>query len=154
MIYLVAPPESRRMSRVDKGVKLEFERDVLHKVDPIREDECPVDDPATCPVNEGDKTQGERTDVEMNDEKTDGDKTEDGDKIKEATNKDKKIWMEYADFCKCFRSENFTACSCVNTHTVYGLTLATPKSTPHCNFVIRFWSVGETLICNHSIESC
>ena len=142
------------MSRVDKGVKLDFERDVLHKGDPIREDECPVDDLPTCAVNEGDKTQGERTEGEMNDEKTDGDKTEDGDKIKEATNKDKKIWMEYADFCKCFRSENFTACSCVDTHTVYGLTLATPKSTLHCNFVIRFWFVDETLICNHSTESC
>lgn len=108
--YLAAPPESRRMSRVDKGVKIEAVRESLHKVDPIREDECPVVDLATCAINEGDKTPGEGTDGEMNDEKTEGDKTEDGDKTKEDSNKDKKIWMEYADFCKCFRLGNFTVC--------------------------------------------
>ncbi|XP_078372473.1 androglobin-like isoform X6 [Oculina patagonica] len=102
-LALKTPPESRRMSRVDKGVKVEIERESLHKVDIIREDECPVLDLPTCAVNEGDKTPGEATDGETTEEKTEGDKTEEGDKAKEDSNKEKKIWMEYADFCKCFR---------------------------------------------------
>lgn len=102
----VAPPESRRMSRVDKGVKLEIlERESLHKVEMIREDEGPVPDLPTSAINEGDKTPGEAMDGEMTVEKTEGDKIEEGDKAKEDSNKEKKIWMEYSDFCKCFRSE-------------------------------------------------
>lgn len=133
MTYLTAPPESRRMSRVDKGVRTETERESLHKVESIREDECAVVDLPTCAVNEGEKTPAEGTDGEMNDEKTEGDKTEDGDKTKEDSNKDKKIWMEYADFCKCFRSGNFTVCSCINSHTLlHGLTLVTPRIKLHC----------------------
>ena len=96
------------MSRVEKSAKVELERDSSHKVDTIREDEIPVLDlPST--TGDGDKTPGDGTDGEMNDEKTEGDKTEDGDKGKEENNKGKKIWMEYADFCKCFRSEKVVA---------------------------------------------
>ena len=128
MTYHAAPPESRRMSRVDKGVKIEAERESLFKVDIIREaDECPVVDLSTCAINDGDKTPGEGTDGEMNDEKTDGDKTEDSDKTKEDSNKEKKIWMEYTDFCKCFRSGNFTVCSCINSRTLHDLALITPR---------------------------
>ena len=113
------------MSRVDKGVRIEAERESLHRVELIREDECPVVDLPTCAVNEGDKTPGEGTDGEMNDEKTEGDKTEDGAKNKEDSNKDKKIWMEYADFCKCFRSGNYmyTVCSCIDSRTLCELTV-------------------------------
>lgn len=96
------PPETRRMSRVEKGVKIELERDSSHKVEAIRVDELPVLDlPGS--VAEGDKVPADGTDGETTDDKTEGDKTEDGDKVKENINKDKKIWMEYADFCKCFR---------------------------------------------------
>lgn len=124
------------MSRVDKGVKIEVERESWHKVDPIREDECPVLDLPTCAINEGDKTPGEGMDGEATNEKTEGDKTEDGDKIKEDSNKEKKIWVEYADFCKCFRSGNLPACTCVNTHTPHGLTLVIPGVK--ANVVIAF----------------
>ena len=113
------------MSRVDKGVKIEVERESLLKVDIIREaDECPVVDLATCAINEGDKTPWEGTDGEMNDDKTE---TEDTDKTKEDSNKDKKIWMEYTDFCKCFRSGNFTVCSRSNSCSLHGFTLITPR---------------------------
>lgn len=102
MAYLLAPPETRRMSRVEKGVKIELERDSSHKVEAIRVDELPVLDlPGS--VAEGDKVPADGTDGETTDDKTEGDKTEDGDKVKENNSKDKKIWMEYADFCKCFR---------------------------------------------------
>ena len=95
------------MSRVEKGVKVELERDSSHKVETIREDELPVLDlPGTAA--EGDKSPGDGTEGETTDDKTEGDKTEDGDKVKEECNKGKKIWMEYADFCKCFRSVNLT----------------------------------------------
>lgn len=107
MAYLLAPPETRRMSRVEKGVKIELERDSSHKVEAIRVDELPVLDlPGS--VAEGDKVPADGTDGETTDDKTEGDKTEDGDKVKENNSKDKKIWMEYADFCKCFRYVNLT----------------------------------------------
>ena len=91
------------MSRVEKAMKVELERESSHKVETIHEDEIPVLD---LPNNatEGDKNPGDGTDGEGNEERTEGEKTEDGDKAKEETNKEKKIWMEYADFCKCFRS--------------------------------------------------
>ena len=95
------------MSRVDKGVKVEIEKESLHKVETIREDECHVPDLPTCAINEGDKIPGEVIDGETTEEKTEGDKIEEGDKAKEDSNKEKKIWMEYTDFCKCFRSGKF-----------------------------------------------
>lgn len=91
------------MSRVEKGVKVELERESVHKVDTIREDEIPALDLPNASA-EGDKSPGDGTEGETNEEKTEGDKTEDGEKLKEECNKEKKIWMEYADFCKCFRS--------------------------------------------------
>ena len=108
MSYILAPPETRRISRVEKGVKVELERDSSHKVETIREDELPVLDlPGS--LADGDKTPGDGTEGETINDKTEGDKTEDGEKVKENNNKDKKIWMDYADFCKCFRSVDLTS---------------------------------------------
>ena len=107
-LHFTAPPESRRMSRIEKSAKVDLERDSSHKVDTIREDEIPVLDLPSA-TGEEDKTPGDGTDGEMNEEKTEGDKTEDGDKAKEENNKERKIWMEYADFCKCFRLEKSLA---------------------------------------------
>lgn len=90
------------MSRMEKGVKVELERESSHKVDTIREDEIPVLDLPTD-ATDGDKSPGDGADGEVNEDKTEGEKTEDGDKVKEECKREKKIWMEYGDFCKCFR---------------------------------------------------
>ena len=94
------------MSRVDKGVKVEIERESSHKVDTIREDEYPVLDLPTSAVSDGDKSPGEATDGETTEDKAEGDRAEEGEKAKEDSNKERKIWMEYTDFCISFRSEN------------------------------------------------
>lgn len=90
------------MSRVEKSTKVELEKDSSLKVETIRENEIPALDLPSALADE-DKTPGGGTDGEMNDEKTEGDKAEECDKVKDDNNKEKKIWMEYADFCKCFR---------------------------------------------------
>lgn len=90
------------MSRMEKGVKVELDRESSHKVDTIREDDIPVLDLPTD-ATDGDKSPGDGADGEVNEDKTEGEKTEDGDKVKEECKKEKKIWMEYGDFCKCFR---------------------------------------------------
>ncbi|XP_068698412.1 androglobin-like isoform X1 [Montipora foliosa] len=100
---LKTPPELRRVSRVEKTGKTDLERDSSHKVETILEDEIPSLDVPGSSFAEGDKTPGDATEREINDEKTEGDKTDEADKEKEESNKEKKIWMDYDDFCKCFR---------------------------------------------------
>lgn len=133
MIYFLVFLELRRMFRVDKGIRIEIERELLYKVEFIREDECVVVDFLICVVNEGEKILVEGIDGEMNDEKIEGDKIEDGDKIKEDSNKDKKIWMEYVDFCKCFRLGNFIVCFCINSYIFfYGFILVIFRIKLYC----------------------
>ena len=103
LLCFTAPPELRRVSRVEKTGKADLERDSSHKVETILEDEIPSLDVPGSSFAEGDKTPGDATEREINDEKTEGEKTDEADKEKEESNKEKKIWMDYDDFCKCFR---------------------------------------------------
>ena len=83
--------------------KLEVDKDSSHKVEIIHEDEVPVVD-LNGVVPEVEKTVGDGQDGEIVEAKADAEKAEEGDKTKEEQNKEKKIWLEYDDFCKCFRS--------------------------------------------------
>lgn len=99
------PPESRRVSRMEKSSKVDLDRESPIKGEVFREDEISaLDVPgANSVAAEGDKTPSDGLEREANDEKTDGDRADDADKKKEQANKEKKIWMDYGDFCKCFR---------------------------------------------------
>lgn len=91
------------MFRVEKIGKVDLERDFLYKVEIIFEDEILLFDVLGSFFVEGDKMLGDVIEWEINDEKMEGDKMDEGDKEKEELNKEKKIWMDYDDFCKCFR---------------------------------------------------
>ncbi|XP_015772196.1 PREDICTED: androglobin-like [Acropora digitifera] len=101
----LTPPESRRVSRMEKSSKVDLDRESPIKGEVFREDEISaLDVPGANSVAvEGDKTPSDGLEREANDEKTDGDRADDADKKKEQANKEKKIWMDYGDFCKCFR---------------------------------------------------
>ena len=107
MFCFTAPPETRRISRLERGSKVDVDREFPSKAEVFREDEIPaLDVPGANSIAvEGDKTPSDGAEREANDEKTEGDKADDADKKKEQTNKEKKIWMDYGDFCKCFRLE-------------------------------------------------
>jgi len=121
------------MSRVEKAQKVELERESSHKVEIIHEDDIPVLDVPSAAA-EGDKTLGDGTEGEVNDEKPEGDKTEEGDKVKEdLKNKEKKLWMEYADFCKCFRLEHFAKFLVLINSLMISKVNVSSIFTFHCN---------------------
>ena len=87
---------------MDKPSKTDLDRDSFHEVPIIEYDECPI--ALEVPSTGGDgetKSPGEGTDGETKEEKQDGEKTDDADK--DAKCKEKKIWIDFDDFCKSFR---------------------------------------------------
>ena len=92
---------------MEKSSKVDLDRESPIKGEVFREDEISaLDVPGANSVAvDGDKTPSDGLEREANDEKTDGDRADDADKKKEQANKEKKIWMDYGDFCKCFRLE-------------------------------------------------
>lgn len=105
-LFFTAPnsKESRRMSRMDKP-KLDLDKDSFHEVTPIMEAVDTIAATLEVPASavEGEpKTPGEGPEGETGEEKPEGEKTEEGDKTKEEKSKEKKLWMEFEDFCKCF----------------------------------------------------
>ncbi|KAK3749551.1 hypothetical protein QZH41_007285 [Actinostola sp. cb2023] len=96
--------ESRRISKMERPSKADLDKEQSHDVIPILE----TDDMTASlevPTPGGDtevKAPGEGNDGETNEEKQDGEKTEESDKSKDEKTKDKKLWMDFDDFCKCF----------------------------------------------------
>lgn len=92
------------MSRMEKP-KLDLDKDSFHEVTPIMEAEDITAPTLEVPPSTGEgepKTPGEGTEGDTGEEKPEGEKTEEGEKAKEDKFKDKKLWMDFDDFCKCF----------------------------------------------------
>ena len=89
------------MSRVEK-MKLELEREASSKADAIHEEEQVQTLAVPLGSADGEKPAGEGTDGETPQQGGEGEKCEEGDKAAEQQNKEKKLWMEFEDFCKCF----------------------------------------------------
>lgn len=51
---------------------------------------------------DGDRSVAEGTEVEFGEEKQDGERLEEGTKTKDEKLSEKKLWMDFEDFCKCF----------------------------------------------------
>ncbi|XP_048577844.1 androglobin isoform X3 [Nematostella vectensis] len=101
----IKSPPGRKVSRMEKPSKVDMEKDSFHEVEIIVEGEESNMQDAPNPTNDGEtKSPGDAPEMEKGEEKTNGEKDEEGDKGKEEKGNNKKLWMDYEDFCKCFGS--------------------------------------------------